>query len=170
LEKIRADVASMGVRAYAETCDVGDAKALDRFLEGARRTLGRIDVLINNASGFGSTDDEAGWGAGFSVDIMASVRASWKVVPWMEEQGGGVIIHISSISGVEAGSSPAYAAVKAALISHSKTLANALAPKGIRVNCVAPGSIEFPGGGWERASWIAGVTLPIDGVQRKSNL
>jgi 3-oxoacyl-[acyl-carrier protein] reductase len=111
--------------------------------------LGRIDVLVNNTSGFGTSDDEAGWKASLDIDVMASVRACWKVVPWMSEQGGGSILHISSTSALEAGSPPPYAAAKAALISHSKTLAVALAPKKIRVNVIAPGSIEFPGGVWE---------------------
>jgi 3-oxoacyl-[acyl-carrier protein] reductase len=208
LDAVRAEIGRRGVEAFAARCDVGDAGALNAFLDDAHRALGRVDVLVNNPSGFGTGDDEAGWAAGFNVDVMASVRATWKVVPWMVEQGGGTVIHISSTSGMEAGSPPAYAAVKAALISHSKTLAAALAPKGIRVNCVAPGSIEFPGGVWEqikhgnrpmyeairstipfgrlgtaeevaaavvflassRASWISGVTLPVDGVQHKGNL
>jgi 3-oxoacyl-[acyl-carrier protein] reductase len=150
LEKARSELEAKGVEAYAQVCDVSDIAALNMFLESANSSLRQIDVLINNASGWGVSDDETGWAASFSVDIMASVRASWKVVPWMEEHGGGAIVHISSIAGMEAGWAPAYAAAKAALISHAKTLANTLAPKGIRVNCVAPGSIEFPGGRWEQ--------------------
>jgi len=208
LESTRVELESKGIRAYAVVCDLADASALTSFLRSARSSLGRVDILVNNASGRGSTDDEAGWEAGWSVDMMATVRASWQVVPWMEDLGGGVIIHISSISGLESGSPPAYAAVKAALISHSKTLAASLAPKGIRVNCVAPGPIEFPGSGWDRmrhgdpetyekvrsakpfgrlgtaeevaaavaflasdrASWISGITLAVDGAQHKGNL
>ena len=152
LEAARAEIAAHGVKVHAAACDVGNADALNGFLEGAHAALGRVDVLINNPSGFGVTDDEAGWAASLAVDVMAPVRATWKVVPWMEQQGGGAVIHISSISGMEA-SLPgvvAYAAVKAALISHSKSMAMELAPKGIRVNCVAPGSIDFPGGFWEQ--------------------
>jgi 3-oxoacyl-[acyl-carrier protein] reductase len=82
---------------------------------------------------------------------MAAVRASWTVTPWMRGGGGGVNIHISSIAGLEAmGFPPAYCAVKAALFSHAKSLAVALAPEGIRVNAVAPGSIEFPNGIWDQ--------------------
>lgn len=199
---------SRGVTVYSQTCDVSDTEALTAFLDASREALPRIDVLVNNTSGFGVSDDEAGWKAGFDVDIMASVRATWHVLPWLKAAGGGSIVHITSTSGLEAGSPPAYAAAKAALISHGKTLANQLAPKGIRVNCVAPGSIEFPGGMWEtiskvnqpmyeairssipfgrlgtpeevanavvflaseRASWISGVTLSVDGVQHKGNL
>lgn len=151
LEKTRAELAAKGVKVYAASGDVGNAADLNTFLEGAHGALGRIDVLVNNPSGFGVTDNEDGWAASLAVDVMAPVRATWKVVPWLEAQGGGAVIHISSISGLEA-SLPgvaAYAAVKAALISHSKSMAMELAPKGIRVNCVAPGSIDFPDGFWD---------------------
>ena len=63
----------------------------------------------------------------------------------------GAIVNISSISGQHAtASDPAYGAVKASLIQYTTTQAAMLAGKGIRVNCVAPGSIEFPGGYWDR--------------------
>jgi 3-oxoacyl-[acyl-carrier protein] reductase len=197
-----------GVGVWAEACDIGDPSALDGFLESVRRVLGRLDILVNNASALAFADDEAGWRTNLDVDLMAAVRASRKVVPWMTESGGGSIVHLSSVSGLEAGSPPAYAAAKAALISHSKTLAVALAPRKIRVNAVAPGSIEFPGGLWDnvkrrkpdvyasvlgsipwgrlgtpeevanavvflasdRASWITGVCLGVDGGQHKANL
>ncbi len=149
LRTTEAELRQRGVKTYAQTCDVGQADELEAFLNASRAALGRVDVLVNNASGFGVTDDEGGWSVGFQVDIMAAVRGVWQVLPWMEEAGSGCIIHIASTSGLEAGSPPAYAAAKAALISHSKTLAIDLAPRGIRVNCVAPGSIEFPGGLWE---------------------
>lgn len=151
LEQTRTALAALGITAHAASCDVGDADALAAFLDGAHAALGRVDVLVNNPSGFGVTDTEAGWAASLAVDMMAAVRATWKVVPWLERQGGGAVIHISSISGLEA-SLPgvaAYAAVKAGLISHSKSMAMELAPKNIRVNCVAPGSIDFPDGFWQ---------------------
>ena len=208
LAETAGELVALGVKVHSEVCDVADEEALHAFLDASREALGQIDVLVNNTSGFGVTDDEQGWKLGFDVDVMASVRATWRVVPWLKEAGGGAVIHISSTSALEAGSPPAYAAAKAALISHSKTLANNLAPSGIRVNCVAPGSIEFPGGMWEtiknvataqyeaiqnsipfgrlgtpgevanaviflaseRASWISGVTLSVDGVQHKGNL
>lgn len=148
LRATETDLRGLGTKVSAQVCDVSSAPELEGFLDTAKHDLGAVDILINNASGFGFSDDEAGWEAGISVDLLAAVRATRKVVPWMTLAGGGVIIHVASISGLEAGSAPAYAAVKAALISHSKTLAVALAPKGIRVNAIAPGSIEFPGGKW----------------------
>jgi len=150
LREAEAELRSRGVNVHAAVCDVADQEALDRFLDAARRALGQVDILVNNASAFGFADDPAGWQSSLNVDLMAAVRATWKVVPWMSNAGSGAIVHITSISGLEAGSPPAYAAAKAALISHAKTLAVALAPQGIRVNAVAPGSIDFPDGAWDR--------------------
>ena len=148
LQATAGELRERGVKVHAESCDVSDAAALDAFLDAARAALGRVDVLVNNTSGFGIADDAGAWQAGFEIDVMASVRACWKVVPWLET--GSAIVHISSTAALEAPGSPPYSAMKAALISHAKNLAIALAPKGIRVNTVAPGSIEFPGGVWDQ--------------------
>lgn len=149
LEKTAKDVAAHGGETYTQVCDVSDAAALGRFLANARAKLGGVDILINNASGFGTSDDAAGWQTSFHVDVMGTVNGCHAVVPWMVEAGGGSIVHIASTAALEAPSPPPYSAMKAALISHSKNLAVALAPDNVRVNTVAPGSIEFPGGAWE---------------------
>ena len=149
LDATCADIEALGVRAYGAICDVGDADSLNAFLDGAHDALGGADILINNTSGFGMTNDEAGWKVSIDVDLMGTVRATQKVVPWMEAAGGGSIVHISSISGLEPGAPPAYSAVKAALVTHAKTMAQELAPKNIRINCIAPGSIFFEGGFWD---------------------
>jgi 3-oxoacyl-[acyl-carrier protein] reductase len=209
LREAEAELRTRSVPVYAAVGDVANPEALDGFLDAARAKLGRVDILVNNPSGLSFVDDEAAWQSTFNVDLLAAVRASWKVIPWMAEGGGGAIVHISSIAGLEAlGFPPAYCAAKAALVSHSKSLAVALAPQKIRVNTVAPGSIEFPGGLWaqakqgnpdfygavlknipmgrmgtpeevadvvaflvsERASWVTGVCLAVDGGQHKANL
>ncbi len=149
LEKADAEISQIGVSSYKESCDIGDSEALARFLNNARQSLGSVDILINNPSGFGMTDDEDGWKASVDVDLMGTVRATQQVIPWMEETGGGSVVHISSISGLEPGSPAPYAAVKAALFNHAKTTAQNVAEKNIRVNCVAPGSIFFEGGVWD---------------------
>jgi NAD(P)-dependent dehydrogenase (short-subunit alcohol dehydrogenase family) len=149
LRKAAEELRAKKVRVHAAACDVGDARALAAFLDGSAEALGRVDVLVNNPSALAIGDDEAAWKASLEVDLMAAVRATWKVVPWMEKVGGGSIVHISSISGRMGGQPPAYGAAKAAMISHAKNLSSALAPKKIRVNVVAPGSIDFPGGFWE---------------------
>ncbi len=143
------ELKAMGVQVFARSCDVGDPDALDSFLEESKSALGSVDLLVNNVSALRFGDDAADWEASVNVDLMASVRATRKVVPWMTEKGGGSILFISSTSGLEAGSPPSYAAAKAAIISYSKTMAVQLAPSQIRVNTLAPGSIEFPGGVWD---------------------
>jgi 3-oxoacyl-[acyl-carrier protein] reductase len=209
LREAEAELRTRSVPVYAAVCDVGNPEALDGFLDAARGNLGQLDILVNNPSGFVFADDQGAWQSILNLDLMAAVRASWKVTPWMGGAGGGAIVHISSIAGLEAaGFPPAYGAAKAALVSHAKSLALALAPQKIRVNTVAPGSIEFAGGLWEqakqsnpdfysavlktipwgrmgtpeevadvvaflaseRASWITGACVVVDGAQHKGNL
>jgi 3-oxoacyl-[acyl-carrier protein] reductase len=152
-EPLRATEAALleqGVRAYAEACDVANPAALAAFLNTARETLGGVDVLVHNASALAIGPDLASWEASLQVDLMAAVRACDQVVPWMAETGGGSILFVSSVSGLEADPMPdyGYTAAKAALIAHAKKLAIMLGPQRIRVNAIAPGSTEFPGGIW----------------------
>ena len=101
--------------------DVSNEDDVVRMVGEAANALGGIDVLVNNASGFGMGDDEAGWQKGLAVDVMAMVRASHAALPMLEASGEGAsIIHIPSISGFRASTrTPAYAAVKAAMISYT---------------------------------------------------
>jgi 3-oxoacyl-[acyl-carrier protein] reductase len=150
LEKAAGELRALGVKVHSAACDVSDKASLEEFLDGAKNALGQVHVLVNNASGFGVMDNEQGWEQGFKVDMMATVRATWKCVPWIAEAGGGAIVDVSSISGLEAGITVPYGAVKAAMISHAKSMARNLASKNIRVNAVAPGAIEFPDGSWDK--------------------
>jgi 3-oxoacyl-[acyl-carrier protein] reductase len=144
------DLRAMGSQVHAATCDVADPVALAAFLEDARAAIGGVDVLVHNASALAVGADIAAWEGSLRVDLMAAVHASDCVIPWMEASGGGSILLVSSISGLEA--SPmtdfAYSTVKAALIAYAKKRAIASAARGIRVNAIAPGSIEFVGGTW----------------------
>ena len=152
LDRVRGEIAAHGVTAHAEACDIADAAAVAAYIGAAAEALGGIDILVNNASGFGSSHDEAGWARSIDVDLLGTVRATWAAVPFLTASRAGAIINISSISGIGASArTPPYGAVKAALIQYTQSEAAALARQGIRVNCVAPGSIEFPGGSWERA-------------------
>lgn len=150
LEATRAEIAALGPVAHAASCDLSDKQSIADYVAAASAALGGIDILVNNASGFGSSDDETGWAAGLNVDVMATVRASHAAIPHLGKAKGAAILNISSISGYAASARSApYAAVKAALINYTMSQAVMLAPKGIRVNAIAPGSIEFPGGMWE---------------------
>ena len=150
LRDTEAAIQQQGVRAYAAACDVANAVALTEFLDAARNALGSVDVLVHNASALAVGPTLADWEASIQVDLLGAVRACEQVVPWMVEAGAGSILFISSASGLGADPMPdyGYTAAKAALIAHAKKLAIMLAPRGVRVTAIAPGSIVFPGGIW----------------------
>ena len=149
LEATRREIEAMGVAAHCLSVDLADAEAIAAYVPAAASALGGLDVLVNNASGFGQTDDEEGWAASLSVDVLAVVRASRAALPLLGP--GSSIVNISSVSALRASTRAApYGAVKAAVMHYTMSQAKMLAPRQIRVNCVAPGSIEFPGGTWER--------------------
>ncbi|HVI89194.1 MAG TPA: SDR family oxidoreductase [Dongiaceae bacterium] len=145
-----AELRQHGTKIFGQACDLAEEAQVTGFVNEAAQALGGIDILINNASGIGMKDDESGWLASVNVDLFATVRATRAAIPFLEKSTGS-IVNISSISGLMAvPRSLPYAAVKAALINYTMGQGLALAPKRIRVNAIAPGSIEFPGGGWER--------------------
>lgn len=151
LDDVRHAMASLGATAHASRCDLADGAAIERYVREAAAALGGIDVLVNNASGYGFEDTDEAWLAGFNVDLMAAVRASRHAAPHLKASGRGSIVHISSIAAFHPGvRGPAYAAVKAALSQYATSQALALAADRIRVNAIAPGSIEFPEGLWDR--------------------
>lgn len=139
-----------GVQVYADSCDIAKPEALALFLQASKDALGSVDILIHNASALALGPGPDDWSASLEVDLMAAVNACNQVIPWMTDTGGGSILLVSSISGLECDPSPdfGYTAAKAALISYAKKLAVLHAKQGIRANAIAPGSIEFPGGVW----------------------
>ena len=148
LETTRAEIEDLSTPAHSAVLDLADSEAVVRYVKEAADALGGIDVLVNNATGFDNKGDM--WETCLAVDVMAAVRASAAAESCLSQSGAGAVVNISSISGLSpSASNPAYAAAKAALIQFTTSQALRLAPKGIRVNCVAPGSIEFPGGFWE---------------------
>jgi 3-oxoacyl-[acyl-carrier protein] reductase len=150
LEATRSELAKFGHLAHAGVCDLGDGEAIRRYIADAAQALGGIDILVNNASGLGMTDDDAGWAASVAVDMMAIVRATQAALPFLK-QAKGTVVNTSSISALRTSArTPPYGAIKAAVIQYTMTQAAMYAKDGIRVNGVAPGSIEFPGGSWEK--------------------
>lgn len=151
LEETRQALAAHGVVSHAQSCDLGDAAAIDAYVAHAATALGGIDVLVNNASGYGFDESDDAWLAGFNVDLMAAVRASRAAQPHLMASPHGCILHTSSIAAFRPrASGAAYAAVKAALSQYTTSQALALAAHRIRVNAIAPGSITFADGLWER--------------------
>jgi 3-oxoacyl-[acyl-carrier protein] reductase len=150
LRETEAELRARGVKVVAAPVDVTDANALEAFVAQVASDLGRVDALVNNAGGNVQGDDDAAWLKAIDLNLMAAVRATRAVVPHMRAAGGGAVVNITSIWGREGGGPPIYNAVKSAMTSHAKNSALQLAAEGIRVNSVAPGSIRFPGGGWDR--------------------
>ena len=151
LQSTRRDLTAFGHPVHAAECDLADAQAITTYIADAAQALGGIDVLVNNASGYGFDDDDAGWVAGFNVDLMAAVRASRAALPHLQASPHASILHTSSIAAFHPRRHGApYAAVKAALSQYTTSQALALAEQRIRVNAIAPGSIEFPDGLWDR--------------------
>jgi 3-oxoacyl-[acyl-carrier protein] reductase len=155
LEAVRAELDAAGPGPHLSVAgDLTTATGVDALVEGAVGALGGVDVLVNNVGGSGARTlaeaDEADFVAALDRNLFPALRASLRVVPELRRRGGGAIVMVTSIYGREAGGGPSYNVAKSAEQSLAKALARDLAADGIRVNSVAPGSIWFPGGGWER--------------------
>jgi 3-oxoacyl-[acyl-carrier protein] reductase len=150
LRQTQSEIERSGHKAHAASVDLGDGAAILSYIKDAAAALGGIDILINNASAFGSTDDEAAWTSSLAIDLLAIVHATQAAAPFLKA-AKGCVINTSSISALRsAARQPPYGAIKAAVIHYTNTQAALYARDGIRVNGVAPGSIEFPGGVWDR--------------------
>jgi len=125
-----------------------------RAVEETEKALGPVEILVNNLGlRAGSSWSDTGpkeLEAAFSGNVSVSVRMTQLVLPGMLLRGWGRIVAITSVWGRETGGAPAYNAAKAAEISFVKSLAKEVAAKGVTVNAVAPGSILWKGGGWDR--------------------
>jgi 3-oxoacyl-[acyl-carrier protein] reductase len=134
--------------------DLATAAGIEALVSRTVEAFGGVDLLVNNVGGSGAQTladaTEEDFRSVLDRNLFPAVRASLRVLPEMRRRGGGAIVNVASIYGREAGGGPSYNVAKAAEMSLAKALARELAPEGIRVNSVAPGSIKFPGSGWER--------------------
>jgi 3-oxoacyl-[acyl-carrier protein] reductase len=134
--------------------DVASEEGVTQVVNRTVEAFGGVDILVNNVGlGRGGCiveTSDAEWREAIDQTLFPAVRASRLAVPYMRRRGGGVIVMIASIWGRESGGRMTYNAVKAAEISLAKSMAQQLARDNIRVNSVAPGSIRFPGGSWDR--------------------
>ena len=138
----------MGVKAFAESCDVSDTEAAAEFVKKVKDEFGSIDFLVNNA---GITRDnlimrmkEDDWDSVIDTNLKGAWNFSKAVLrPMMRNENGGSILNISSISGVVGmlGQSN-YSASKAGMIGLTKSLAKEIASRKITVNALALGLIE----------------------------
>ena len=129
--------------------DVGDAAALEAWVERSAHDLGGLDVVVANVSALAIPDTEENWLASLNVDLMHTVRLVRAAMPHLERSDAASIIAISSVSGRESDfASGPYGTAKTAIIGYIHGLAMQLAAKGIRANTVSPGNTYFEGGVW----------------------
>ena len=129
------------------TVDLAAPDAGAGFVDFAVETLGGLDVLVSNVSAFGGRDFESS----AAIDLVANERLIRAGLAAMDDDVDANVVCIGSRAGhVGIPWLAGYAAVKAATVSMCKSLALEVARRGIRVNCVSPGDIKFPGGAWER--------------------
>lgn len=205
---LRAAAAEIGGETLEAPCDLTLAEDAERLVALTAERFGRIDALVTSIHASPRGFEDAALRESFDTLLLPAARLARLVVPHMQAAGGGSIVHLSSIYGKESGGQPGYNAMKAALISHAKSMALAHARDGIRVNTVAPGSVSAPGGTWwrrqqedpegmarfvqqnipmgrfgtaeeianvvaflcsQRASWVTGATIVVDGGQSHSN-
>jgi len=141
-------------RIMAVQADLSTEKGVADVILRTVETFGGLDILVNNVGLAKGSDivhtTDAEWHEALDQTLFPAVRASRMAVPQMRRRGGGSIVMIASIWGRESGGRMTYNVVKAAEISLAKAMAQQLAKDNIRVNSVAPGSIRFPGGSWDK--------------------
>jgi 3-oxoacyl-[acyl-carrier protein] reductase len=134
--------------------DLETAGGCEAALSTALGTLGGLDLLVHNLGGSGARTiadtTDADLESVLGKNLWPGFRLAKAALPHLRQGRTPSITFITSIWGREAGGGPSYNVAKAAEQSLAKAMARDLAKDGIRVNSVAPGSILFPGGGWER--------------------
>ncbi len=147
-DKLKAELEALGVKAFAQACDVANTEASAEFVKQAQAEFGSVDFLINNA---GITRDnlimrmkEDDWDAVVDTNLKGAWNFSKAVMrPMMKNDNGGAIVNVTSISGVVGmmGQSN-YSASKAGMIGLTKSLAKEVASRKITVNALALGLVE----------------------------
>jgi meso-butanediol dehydrogenase / (S,S)-butanediol dehydrogenase / diacetyl reductase len=139
----------IGERASAVVVDVSQAEQVRAMIEGTARTYHRLDILVNNA-GYGITGSvvetsEEAWDALMAVNVKGVFLGCKYAIPVMAGQGGGAIVNTASITArVGIPNRAAYVASKGAVAALTRAMALDHVQDKIRVNCVAPGTIESP--------------------------
>ena len=145
-EELETAITAMGVKCKGYAADAADYAATDTVVKQIIEEFGRIDILVNNA---GITKDgllmrmnEEQWDAVITTNLKSAFNFTRSIVPLMAKQRCGSIINMSSVVGVSGNAGQCnYSASKAGLIGFSKSVAKEMGPRGIRVNCIAPGFI-----------------------------
>lgn len=169
-DALAAIAAAHADRMLAVTGNVAELAAVERLFADTESRFGHCDILINNAgmidpAPFVDTTLEQ-WERMFAVNVRGAFLTCRRALPSMLERGRGTIVNVSSISGVLAWEKfpgwVSYCASKAAVISMTEALAVEVKERGVRVNCVSPGSVDTPM--WAEASGGAPASMTADEV------
>lgn len=138
-----------GRQAFAARCDVADAASVAELAARATRSVGAVEILVNNAGTASSapvhriTLDE--WRRLFAVNATGALLCTQALVPAMRERGWGRIVNLASVAGLQGGRYiAAYSASKHALIGFTRSVAAEVAGSGVTVNAVCPGYVDSP--------------------------
>lgn len=147
-EEVVARIRALGRRALAVRADVGRGEECERLVRESVSAMGRLDVLVNNASTFQAVPLEAlseeVWDRTLAVNLKGPFLLARAAAPLLRQHGAGVIVNLADLSAFRAW--PGYAAhavSKAGLVHLTRVLARALAPA-VRVNCIVPGTVLPP--------------------------
>jgi 3-oxoacyl-[acyl-carrier protein] reductase len=138
-----------GTKVIGSTFDLNDFDGYEAWLKNAAEELGGCDIFIPGASASGSqvTGD---WDKCFQFDLMGAVKGCEALEPYLEKSEHGSVVFMGSTAGVETFLIPqAYNTIKGSLLIYAKQLGQAWGAKGIRVNTVSPGPVQFSGSNWE---------------------
>jgi NAD(P)-dependent dehydrogenase (short-subunit alcohol dehydrogenase family) len=143
---LAAELAAAGARSVYVRCDVACKAEVDAALAATLQVFGRVDALVSNAGIFKAADfldiTEADWDAVLAVNLKGSFLVGQAVARQMVAQGGGAIVHMSSVNGtLTIPTIASYNASKGGINQLTRVMALALAEHGVRVNAVAPGTI-----------------------------
>jgi meso-butanediol dehydrogenase/(S,S)-butanediol dehydrogenase/diacetyl reductase len=166
LEATAAAIRDRGGQALAVEVDVTDADACRRLIDAARREFGGVDVVVNNAGlvklGALAHYEEADWDKLFAVNVKGVFLVSRAAIPALTERGGGAIVNIASIAGKRGYAGlGAYCASKFAVVGLTQSMAQELAPAGIRVNAICPGLLAT-------AMWIDHLSVSVGAMAGKA--
>ena len=147
--QVAAEIAGQGGKAEPLVVDVAREAEVKSMVETVVARHGRLDILVNNAGyGFAGTvvtTSEQDWDALMAVNVKGVFFGCKHAIPVMERQGGGVIVNTASaVANVGILDRAAYVASKGAVQALTRAMAIDHVGAGIRVNCVAPGTIESP--------------------------
>ena len=138
----------------AIVADVATASGAEAAIAASVAALGGLDVVVTNVGKSFAREadamDDDDFAKSLDANLWSAQRIAQRAVPHLRARGGGSITMIASIWGREAGGAPGYNVAKAGVVALAKALARDYAKHTIRVNAIAPGSILFPGGGWDR--------------------